>query len=35
MNAEIIWTLFLKTGLPESYLLYRSLLEEECISISA
>jgi len=35
MNAETTWEMFLKTGLPESYLLYRSLLEEECISASA
>lgn len=35
MNAETTWTLFFKTGLPGAYLLYRSLLEEECVSASA
>jgi len=35
MNPETLWALFFKTGLPESYLLYRSLLEEEELSVSA
>ncbi len=26
MTAETLWFLFLKTGLPEFYLLYRKLL---------
>lgn len=35
MSAETAWTLFLETGLPEVFVLYRSLLEEESISASA
>ncbi len=29
MNCEQIWTLFLATGMPEAYSLYRMLREEE------
>ena len=25
MNAEFLWKLFLRTGLPEAYLLYRRI----------
>lgn len=28
MNAELYWQLFMETGTPESYLLYRSALRE-------
>lgn len=28
MNAEFYWQLFLETGAPESYLLYRRALRE-------
>ena len=27
MTAEFLWDLFLRTGLPEAYLLYRLLFE--------
>lgn len=26
MTAEFLWNLFLRTGLPEAYLLYRKIL---------
>lgn len=29
MNCEALWELFLATGLPEAYALYRLLREEE------
>lgn len=29
MTAEILWKLFLTTGLPEAYTLYRLFREEE------
>ena len=29
MNALLFWNLFLKTGAPELYLLYRKALQEE------
>ncbi len=35
MNAENYLTLFLETGAPEYYLLYRELLEEGAVSASA
>lgn len=28
MTAELAWELFLRTGLPEAYSLYRFLMEE-------
>lgn len=28
MNAELYWQVFLETGAPESYLLYKSALRE-------
>jgi len=35
MNAEICWVLFLETGMPVFYLLYRMLTEAEDASQSA
>lgn len=29
MNSQMLWELFLATGLPEAYALYRLLLEAE------
>ena len=29
MNSHMLWELFLATGLPEAYALYRLLLETE------
>lgn len=29
MDAQTMWSLFLNTGLPEAYTLYRFLLEAE------
>lgn len=34
MDPELLWTLFLDTGMPELYILYRKSLEE-AESISA
>ena len=33
MNCEALWELFLVTGLPEAYALYRLLREEEAREI--
>lgn len=30
MNAEFYWELFLETGAPETYLLYKQALRQTC-----
>lgn len=32
MTAELCWALFWATGAPESYVLYRELLESEALA---